>query len=299
MLQNKKIGLALGGGFLRGAAHIGVIKVLEQEGFKPDIVAGTSAGSIVASLYAAGWPIERIEKLALTLNRDDVYEKWSTIYNFALMAGSMVAGFLKIPWPLRTPLGLMSGKRLERYLNKHLGDSEFKNLQMVLAITAVEINCGVKVVFVHEPLRVMTQPDEVYLHKGRVADAVRASTSVPGLFEPKVIDGYQLIDGGLREQVPAEVLHKLGADVVLAVDVGYDGDPCSRVGNLVHVLQQTVDIIRNDAIKRELNQYADLVIRPPLKNISPMDFHRIPYAIAKGEETARNMLPQIQKIFQR
>ncbi|WP_031513401.1 patatin-like phospholipase family protein [Desulfofalx alkaliphila] len=298
MRSNKKIGLALGGGFLRGAAHIGVLRVLEKEGFKPDMVAGTSAGSIVASLYAAGWSVDRIEDMALSLSAKEVYDDdLSTLVNIGLIAAGSITGIFKLPWPFKRPLGLMKGKRLQKFLDNNLQDQEFKDLQMLLAITAVDVNCGTKVIFVHEPVRISAALDEVYLRKGRVADAVRASTAVPGLFEPKTIGNYQLIDGGLREQVPAEVLHKLGADVVLAVDVGYDGDPYTRVNSIFHVLLQTLDIIRADAIKRELSQYADLVLRPPLSKISPMDFHRIPFAIAQGEKTAREMLPEIEKLF--
>nr|WP_238480900.1 patatin-like phospholipase family protein [Desulforadius tongensis] len=289
--------MALGGGFLRGAAHIGVLRVLEEEGYKPDIIVGTSAGSIAAALYAAGWSTDRIEKLARSIKLEDVYDTWSTLLNLLLIMGNMVCDFLKLPWPCRVPLGLMKGKRLEKFLNRYITDKEFKHLQMTLAITAVDINCGSKVIFLHEPLRPVGAPDEVYLSDVSVADAVRASTAVPGLFEPKTIKGYQLTDGGLREQVPAEVLHKLGADAILAVDVGYDGEACSRVSNIVHLLMQTLDIIRHDSINRELTTYADLVLRPPLAGIGPLDFHRIPYAISQGEAAAREMLPEIRKLF--
>lgn len=298
MQRKKKIGLALGGGFLRGVAHIGVLKVLEKEGLKPDIVAGTSAGSIVAALYAAGWPIERIEKMARSLKPENVYDSWAAVGNLLLIVGNFVSNFFHIPCPFTPPLGVMKGKRLERFLNKYFRDIEFKQLQMTLAVTAVDINHGSKVIFVCEPLsRRIMGPDAVYLRNTRVADAVRASTAVPGLFEPKSIESYLLVDGGLREQVPAEVLKALGADVVLAVDVGYDGESHPPIGNIVHLMLQTLDIIRSDAIKRELTHYADLVICPLIKDVNPLDFHRIPYAIAQGEAAAIEYLPQIKKLF--
>ncbi|MBO8136612.1 MAG: patatin-like phospholipase family protein [Desulfotomaculum sp.] len=298
MQQKKKIGLALGGGFLRGAAHIGVLKVLEREKLEPDIIAGTSAGSIIAALYAAGWNTKKIEKLALSLKFKDVYDTWSALLNLLLIMGDMLGNFLKFSWPCKPPLGLMKGKNLEKFLAHQLRDSEFTNLKMTLAITAVDINCGSKVIFLRETLRAVGGPDEVYLYNIPVADAVRASTAVPGLFEPKEIKGYQLTDGGLREQVPAEVLYKMGADAILAVDVGYDGDSCTRVNSIAHLLMQTLDIIRHDAISRELKQYADLVIAPLIKDMGPLDFHRIPYAISQGEAAAREMLPEIKKLFQ-
>lgn len=298
MQPKKKIGLALGGGFLKGAAHIGVLKVLEREGFKPDIIAGTSAGSIVASLYAAGWPIKRIEKLARSLKVKDVYDTWPAVINLLAMTGDAVCDLLKLPWPGKVPLGIMKGRQLEKFLNQHIKDKEFKHLRMTLAITAVDINCGSKVIFLHKPLRAVGGPEEVYLYNIPVAKAVRASTSVPGIFEPETIEGYQLTDGGLREQVPAEVLHKLGADVILAVDVGYDGDSCTKVNGIIDLLLQTLDIIRHDSINRELTHYADLVLKPLLPNIGPLDFDRIPFAISQGEAATREMMPKIKEIFQ-
>ncbi len=293
----KKLGLALGGGFLRGAAHVGVLKVLEREGYKPDIIAGTSAGSIVAAFYAAGYSLDEIEQIFTSLKPRDVYDTWSTLINLFMIMASTVCGFFKLPWPLSTPLGLMKGKRLEKFLRQYLHDVRFTQLKMVLAITTVDINCGSKVIFVHKPLYRAYVADKIYLPGNKAADAVRASTAVPGLFEPKKIGTYLLIDGGLREQVPAEVLYDLGADVVLAVDVGYDGDLCTPVNGIAHLLLQTLDIIRHDSIKRELDQYADLLIRPILKDIGPLDFDRIKYAIDQGEVETERLLPQIKKLL--
>ncbi|MEG6616417.1 patatin-like phospholipase family protein [Peptococcaceae bacterium 1198_IL3148] len=298
MQRKKKVGLALGGGFLRGTAHVGVLKVLEREGFKPDIVAGTSAGSIVAALYAAGCPIREIEKMAVNIKPEHVYDGWSTLANLFLIMGDYLSDFLHLKCPLRAPLGVMKGKNLEKFLKQLLSDINFSDLKMALAITAVDINVGSRVIFVQKPmLRQIFSPDVVYVRNAPVADAVRASTAVPGLFEPKRIGKYLLVDGGLREQVPAQVLKALGADVVLAVDVGYDGEPSSEVGSIAHLLLQTLDIIRNDAIQLELSHYADMVLLPVLKDISAVEFDRIPYAIAQGEAAAEKCLPQIRKLF--
>lgn len=297
MRCRKKIGLALGGGFLRGAAHIGVLKVLEKNGLKPDIVAGTSAGSIVAALYAAGWPVKHIEKLACNLRPHHIYDSWSTVGNLFAIMGSVLSDCIRFPWPWAAPLGVMKGKRLESFLKYYLGNIDFNHLKMTLAITAVDINYGSKVIFVSEPLlRTAAIPDAVYLRHVKVNEAVRASTAVPGLFEPKKIKDYVLTDGGLREQVPAEVLKVLGADAVLAVDVGYDGQT-NKVKNILHLLVQTLDIIRNDAVKRELDHFADMVLRPVIKDMGPADFHLIPYAIAQGEKATLKCLPKIKSMF--
>lgn len=297
MRNKQKIGLALGGGFLRGVAHIGVLKVLERHGFRPDIVAGTSAGSIVASLYAAGWPINKMERFALNLQPQQVYDRWSTVGNLFSITGSVIADYLHLPWPQPPPLGVMKGKRLECFLRRHLGNIDFKQVKYKLAITAVDINSGARVIFVHRPMfRALFAEDVVFMHHVKVDQAVRASTAVPGVFEPKRINNRLLVDGGLREQVPADVLKALGADVVLAVDVGYNGES-KEISNIINLLVQTLDIIRHDNIKRELDQSADLVLRPIIKNMGMADFHLIPAAIAQGEKTAESCLPQIEKLF--
>lgn len=213
-MARRKFGLALGGGFLRGAAHIGVLKVLTSEGFKPDLVAGTSAGSIIASLYCSGWSPERLEKIALKLKPGYFYDLYSTIINLGGMAIAALLDFFKLPFYINVPLGLTSGRRLKAWLEGELERKTFYDLGTTLAITSVDINTGQRIVFVSgakEYDRLRVSKDIVFIRGVKVADAVVASCAVPGFFTPKKIGIRLLVDGGLRENIPVEVLSLMGA----------------------------------------------------------------------------------------
>lgn len=179
-----KLGLALGGGGARGLSHVGVLKVLEREGIRADVVAGASMGGLIGAAYAAGFPVKGIEAEVLSLARR------SQLLKLADWVPSLQA--------------LLSGKRFEAYLNEVMGaDLTFADLRRPLALAASDLNTG----------------REVVLTSGRVVPAMRATMSIPGVFAPVEIDGYRLADGGILNNVPADLARGLGADVVLAVDV--------------------------------------------------------------------------------
>jgi len=300
-LARRKFGIALGGGFLRGAAHIGVLKVLAREGFKPDMVAGTSAGSIIASLYCSGWSPERLEKIALKLKPGCFYDLCSTIINLGGMAMAALLDFFKLPFYIKVPLGLTSGKRLKAWLEGELERKTFYDLGTALAITSVDVNTGQRIVFVsgdteYEHLR--NSHDIVFIRGVNISDAVVASCAVPGFFTPKKIGIRLLVDGGLRANIPVEVVSLIGAERVIAIDVGYDGEPYKKINNIFQLLSQSLDIIASKRINNELGDYADLVIRPLLKNVAPWDFDLIPYCIEQGEKAALECIPQIRKLLE-
>ncbi len=300
-MARRKFGLALGGGFLRGAAHIGALKVLAGEGYKPDLVAGTSAGSIIASLYCSGWSPEKLEKIALKLKPGCFYDPCSIITNFGDMAMAALLDFFNLPFYIKVPLGLTSGKRLKAWLEGELKEKKFCGLGTTLAITAVDINTGQRIIFVkgdteYDQLRVSN--DIVFIRGVNVADAVVASCAVPGFFTPKKIGIRLLVDGGLRENIPVEVLSLMGAETVIAIDVGYDGEPYKKINNIFQLLSQSLDIIASNRINTELENYADLVIKPLLKNVAPWNFDLIPYCIEQGEKAALECIPQIRKLLE-
>lgn len=300
-MARRKFGLALGGGFLRGAAHIGVLKVLTSEGLKPDLVAGTSAGSIVASLYCSGWSPERLEETALKLKPGYFYDLYSTIINFGGMAMAAILDFFRLPLYINVPLGLTSGRRLKTWLEGELERKTFCDLGTALAITSVDINTGQRVVFVRgatEYDKLKTSQDIFFIRGVNVADAVVASCAVPGFFTPKKIGIRLLVDGGLRENIPVEVLSLMGSETAIAIDVGYDGEPYKKINNIFQLLSQSLDIIASKRINTELEEYADLVIRPLLKNVAPWNFDLIPYCIEQGEKAAMECIPQIRKLLE-
>lgn len=296
--MSKKIGLALGGGFVLGAAHVGVLRVLEANGIKPHLVAGTSAGSMVGALYAYGWTVRELDQLVRCLKPSMFMDELAGVHNFFVMTVKLVCDALHIPYPFRSPLGLMKGTKLERFIRAQLGQKQFEQLPLELAITSVDITNGLKVIFLsqQEQTRLTAAKGQVFVTGVPVWEAVRASTAVPGIYEPKKIGQYLLVDGGLRENVPAQVLKTMGADVVLAVDLGNDGEECVVPYNIVDMLGQTLDIIRSDTLEFVLDNYADVRIRPLLKGVGTWDFHKVNYIMHQGEKAAQEMLPEILRV---
>ena len=182
-----RIGLALGGGAARGFAHIGVIQVLEEAGIKPDLVVGTSAGSLVAALYAAGRPGPDLARLALGMDESAITD-WS--------------------FPGR---GLIRGEALARYMREQTGGRTIEQLPMPLGIVATDLDSGAAVLF----------------QRGDVGAAVRASSAVPAVFQPVMIGTREYVDGGLVSPVPVRFARQMGAELVIAVDISSppDGNP--------------------------------------------------------------------------
>lgn len=177
--HSEKIGLALGSGAALGAAHVGVIRALEEHGIKPGVIAGTSIGSLVASLYAFGKTVDEIEEIALSLD-------WLDISRIKL-----------------SKMGLLSNNELGEILDETLGDVTFDQAGIKLGVVATDIANGEKII----------------ITQGNVSDAVKASTCIPVIFEPVEYDGRLLVDGGLMESVPISALKQLGAEFIIAVDV--------------------------------------------------------------------------------
>ncbi len=177
--RRKKVGLALSGGSVRGAAHLGVLEVLEREDIRPDFVAGVSAGSAVGAAYCAGLDLEEIKRIALGL-------QWR-----------------KLGRVTRPRLGILDGRRLEQYVEEIIGPLQFDELEIPFAAVAVDIVRG----------------ELVVLKEGPVARAVRASCALPGLFTPVEMGEKMLVDGGVLNNLPVSTVRDMGADYVIAVDL--------------------------------------------------------------------------------
>ena len=190
-----RIGLALGGGAARGFAHIGVIQVLEEAGIKPDLVVGTSAGSLVAALYAAGRAGPELARLALGMDESAITD-WS--------------------FPGR---GLIRGEALARYVREQTGGRTIEQLPMPLGIVATDLDTGAGVLF----------------QRGDVGSAVRASSAVPAVFQPVKIGTREYVDGGLVSPVPVRYARQMGAELVIAVDIltPPDGNPTGDAFNML------------------------------------------------------------------
>jgi NTE family protein len=247
-----KISLVLGGGAARGFAHVGVIKALEAQGIVPDIIVGTSAGSVVGALYAGGYGGFDLQKLALQMEEAHVSD-----------------------WGL-PDRGVIKGEALQNFVNKALGNRTLEKLNKPFAAVATDLKSGEMMVF----------------RSGNTGMAVRASSSVPGVFQPVAINGRDYVDGGLVAPVPVRVAKGMGADFVIAVDISAkprDGKTLSSLD----VLLQTFTIMGQSISKFELAE-ADVVIRPYTPEIRATDFEGKHLAVLEGEKAVAAILPDLR-----
>lgn len=251
------IALALGGGAARGFAHVGVIKALEARGVHPDIVVGTSVGSFVAALYAAGYGGSELEHVALG------FEEWS-IADWSL--------------PAR---GLFKGEALQDFVNRQVHQRPIEKLDRKLAVVATDLNSGEMMVF----------------ERGNVGMAVRASSSVPGVFQPVTIAGHDYVDGGLVSPVPVRAARRLGADIVIAVDISRRPAAQSTIGAF-DILVQTFTIMSRVIARNELLG-ADIVLHPAVDGVGSTDFESREAAIQEGERAVAAQWPAISELLTR
>ncbi|MDM8359263.1 patatin-like phospholipase family protein [Pandoraea communis] len=251
-----KIGLALGGGAARGFAHVGVIKALEARGIHADIVVGTSAGSVVGAMYASGLNGFQLNRLASTMDEASISD-WTM--------------------PFRSR-GMLRGEALQSYVNKILKDRPIEQMPRQLGIVATDLQSGAPILF----------------RRGNTGQAVRASSSVPGVFEPVRIGARDYVDGGLVAPVPAEYARQMGADFVIAVDISANPTAQATQGQF-DILMQTFTIMGQSIKQYELEKNADIVIRPSLAKMAASDFQGRNRAILAGEEAVAKLWPQIQR----
>lgn len=252
MHKKPKIAIAFGGGAAKGFAHIGVIKILEQNGIKPDIITGTSAGAVIGSLYATGISSMGLQQKAMDLEADGLMD-------FTLSTD----GFIK-------------GIALQNFINRSVQNKSIQNLKIPLGIVATNKNTGAAAIFT----------------SGNTGQAVRASASVPNVFQAVKIGSNFYVDGGLTQPVPVSAARKMGADIVIAVDIS--AKPKSGVSGLLETLDQSINIMSQAALKSELKK-ANIIIRPNLDRLSSVSFDSKHQAILEGEKAALVMLPAIKR----
>jgi NTE family protein len=270
----RRVGIALSGGGARGLAHIGVLKVLEGAGVPIDALAGTSMGGLVAAAYACGLAPAALEQEALHM--------------------ASLRRLLTLADPTLPRRGLFEGQKVREYLAARLGDRDFGELRLPLTLVAVDLNTG----------------SEVHLRQGRVADAVRATIALPGIFMPVERDGQLLVDGGVLNNLPANVVRQMGADVVIAVDVAMSIGMISSITEslrqrryvpeglmeTVEVLYRSLGVMMAEIQRRRLAEaQPEVLITPALPaGVTVLTgFRRAAEIIAVGEEAARQALPRI------
>jgi NTE family protein len=273
--ENKpKLGVALSGGGARGLAHIGVLKELQNADIQIDCLAGTSMGGVIAACYASGLNPPKIEEIATSVG---------TIGNIAQM--------VDITLPKK---GILKGDKVTKLFNTYLGEKSFEDLEIPLTVVAVDLNSN----------------QEIHISNGLVADALRATISIPGIFVPVEKDRMRLVDGGLLNNLPVDIVRDMGADIILAVDVGWSGvgkeqiresnrKLISRVPlvDMTLTLYETVDLFLSRQVDDKiLSIQPDFLIRPEIPShiTSLTGYTQAKELIAFGEEVTQPILADLK-----
>lgn len=298
MRSRPLLGIALGGGGLRGAAHIGVLKVLEDHGITVDLIAGTSAGSMVGALYAAGLSPAKIAEIFLHLPAN-LFPPAVSPFNLILALIERFGLIVRGPrfQCISLPRGLLKTDFLRDFINHLTPDNSFDRLKIPAAFLATDLRSGREVIFAPEKARpyLLQSPDQqVFLSTESLGTAVAASSAIPGIFVPVRIGSLDLADGALKANVPVHLLEAWGARVILAVDLGFSVE-AADVGNIIQVLLQASDIMGQTITELRLKMSRALVIRPQVGAMKLTDFDRIPSAIEKGILAATLALPEIKR----
>jgi len=252
-----KIALVLGAGASKGFAHIGVLKVLESNRIPIHMIVGTSAGSFVGSLYACGYDAYQLQKMSFSIEKGDIVD-------------------LAIP-----DTGFIKGEKLEEYINRLLDNTPMEKLRIPFYAVATDIQNGQEVVF----------------GRGNTGTAVRASCSIPGIFRPVKISGRFYVDGGVVSPLAVDAARKLGADIVIAVDISADVES-KPPENTIETILQSIHIMYSKLASIQLVR-ADVVVKPNVGYIGSSDFSKRHEAILEGEKAALEALPVIQNIINR
>ena len=256
IFPDPRIALVLGGGAAKGFAHVGVIKALEAHDIIPDLIVGTSAGSVVASLYAAGYDGFELQRISLSMDEEAVRD-----------------------WVLPNR-GFIRGDALKEFINEAVQNRSIQVLNRKLAVVATDLQTGEPMVF----------------QSGNTGMAVRASSSVPGIFRPVKIGTREYVDGGLVSPVPVRIARDLGADIVIAVNIS-DVPQRNRVSDTFGILLQTFAIMGQVIAREELKE-ADVVISPDIRGLRSTSFDSRNYAIIEGEKAGLAAIEQVRAVIE-
>lgn len=257
----KKLGFALGAGGSRGIAHIGFLKAMEEEGIKPDYIAGCSMGSIVGGAYASGVRVEDMEQAVRKLRL------------LQLLGGG------------KRPGGLFETKKIRKILSSYIGDVDFSDLKTPFCCVAVDLYSQKVVEF----------------STGSVLDGVVASSSIPGVFKPTEKNGMLLVDGGLLARVPCEYVKNMGAEVVVAVDVLGNLATLEKKPSTITVLLESYNIMDNyrTAIRRkEQEKIIDFWLEPPLGTMNQYSLKQLEFALEEGYKLGKENAEKIKKAIE-
>jgi len=257
--KEPKIALVLGGGSAKGFAHVGVIRILEQERIPIHMIVGTSVGSLIGAIYASNPDSFQLEWSAFKIDRSDILD-------FSIV---------------NAKLGPVQGARLEAFVEQTAKVKKVEDTKIPFYPVATDLNTG----------------ETVTLEKGSLAKAVRASAAIPGIFVPVQFGNRTLVDGGVTDNVACDIARTKGADIVIAVNLQRDIKE-TEIDSVIDVIAQSINILMREASKTKL-QHADVIIEPDTKGVSVFDFSQKKPLVEEGMKATRKALPEIQKAIAR
>ncbi|MDD2620353.1 MAG: patatin-like phospholipase family protein [Syntrophomonadaceae bacterium] len=285
----KSLGLALGGGGLKGLAHIGVLEIMQENNIPINMICGTSAGSIVAALYASGMPVHKMEKIAASLKPSDYID-----YN--------ILGIVKYLTGLCLPNyqakldGIIKGDSLEELVYQWTDGKSLNDVSMPLSIIAVDIDSGQEVVFTNQEFELEGRHVKI-VRDALLSEAVRASISIPATFVPLNFEGMQMIDGGVRSIVPVTAAKAMGAQYILAVNLGqetYD----TKVAGMIQIISRSLNILTYETSDTAEEIFADLIIFPRVGEVHLDDMDKAEQIIRAGRRAAKEHIAEIKNGLQ-
>jgi NTE family protein len=254
VVRMPRLGIALGGGGTRGFAHVGVLKALESHQLAPSLISGTSAGSVVGALYASGMTGFKLHETSFALDE-------ARLKDLDLLGMSR---------------GLVRGQKLQDYINELVSQRTLDQLGKPFVAVATDLDSGQRVIFA----------------RGNTGQAVRASCSIPGLFQPVVIAGKRYVDGGVVSPVPVDAVRQLGAELVIAVDISASVSNPMASSGVADVLGRALVIMGQQLGAQEMAR-ADVLIRPHVSGMSSRDFEQKNQAILEGEKAGEAAIPAL------
>lgn len=274
-----KIGLAFAGGGVSGSAAIGVIQALEEEGYEITHLAGTSSGSMVASLYAYGLSVADLMRVVPRLNRRYLDFDWKTVVAKVFRVRRYMDGWLK-------------GQRIYRLMEEITKGESLSAMRIPCSIVTSDMRSGELVVFSQEPVPgFRTETD------ASIALAVQASCSIPVVFQPVRLHDYVLVDGGVLSNCPVRVLRAMGADVVISVDTvtPFANDKMGPMRSAMGIFSQVINLNLREQMKHD-HEAADLTLHPHVGPIGAFDFHKVADCVEAGYQYAKAQMEQIRRV---
>jgi NTE family protein len=256
MRNRPKIGLVLGSGSARGLAHIGVLQVLLENDIPIDLVAGCSIGAMVGGVYAAGVNMKMLGKMLENIDN---------------------RMFFDISYPR---MGFIAGEKVKKLLSLLTKNKNFEDLDIPFYAVATDLISGQKII----------------INEGSVVEAIRASISIPGVFQPVKKDGMVLVDGAVTDRLPVETAKLNGADIIIAVEVNYTHHKETKISSMLDVLMTSLDIMQKvqfDLVEPQ----ADILLKPKVGHFAPQDFNSVKQLIDLGRAETEPRIPEIKKML--